>query len=80
MRVRLEEMDPDTVLLGILKNPVLLSVFPSALQSFSASSPFQNNALLCVKPLVRLQGYAICKPRNLFSIWHLVVRKLPQKV
>jgi len=79
MSIRLEEMDPDTVLSGLLKNPVTLSVFPSPLQCFSASCPFWNNALLCVKPCVGLQGYAICKPPSLFFACHPVVRRFPKK-
>lgn len=68
------------VLLGILKNSALLSVFPSLFRCFSASFPFQNTALLCIKPCVRLQGHAICKPHNWFFVCHPVVRNLPRKI
>lgn len=55
------------------------SVFPSQFQCLNASSLFWNNTFLCVKLCVRSQGYAICKPRNLFAISHPVAKKLPWK-
>lgn len=76
-RVRLEEIDPDNVLLGILKNSLLSVSF--SLPVFQCLFPFQNDALLCVKPFVRLQGYSTCKLHNLFSICHPIVRMLPDR-
>lgn len=77
MRVRLEEIDPDSVLLGVLKNPLLSVSF--SLPVFQCLFPFQNDALLCVKPFVRLQRYSTCKPHNLFSICHTIVRMPPDR-